>query len=84
MVYHYLEDPTVPNPFADQFANQHPGKAPLLRKISKTEKARENVDTREEIEWGKKMSAERNMFLQKLVSQTEMDKKPRAPYFISG
>lgn len=84
LMYHYLEEPSAPSPFADSFSMANLGKAPLVRKISKAEKARENVDTREEIEWGQKMSGERHIFLQKLVSQTDMDKKPRAPYFISG
>lgn len=37
--------------------------------------AEENVDTAEEIEWGKAMSAQRNIFLQRLVNSLENEKK---------
>lgn len=83
-VYHYLEDPNTQNPFDDGYSRSHRGKAPLIRHLSAAEKARENIDTREEIEWGRKMSVERNLFLQKLVSSLESEKKNKAPHFVSG
>jgi len=45
----------------------------------------ENVDTKEELEWGNMMSNQRNVFLQKLVSSIEMDKKTKtsAPHFVT-
>ncbi|KAF9270416.1 hypothetical protein L218DRAFT_33326 [Marasmius fiardii PR-910] len=81
---HFDESPEAPNPFDDNYSRNNPPKAPLLRTLSTTEMATENVDTREEIEWGKKMSGQRNVFLRKLVSSLETEKKTKtsAPHFI--
>ncbi|ESK98397.1 hypothetical protein Moror_147 [Moniliophthora roreri MCA 2997] len=84
LIYHYLESPESPNPFDDNHSRSHPGKAPFLRPLSDAEMAKENVDTREEIEWGKRMSGQRNIFLHKLVSSLEDEKKSKAaaPHFV--
>jgi len=86
LMYYYLESPDTPNPFDDNYSREHPPKAPLLRTLSAAEMARENVDTGEEMEWGRMMSARRNQFLQKLVSAIENEKKakPVAPHFVPG
>jgi Ino eighty subunit 1 len=87
LTYHYLEDSDGPNPFSDKFAQKHPGKAPMLRRLTEEEQAQENVDTPEEIQWGRTMSAKRNNFLQQLVSSVDTDKRTgrsAAPLFISG
>ncbi|KAF9068015.1 hypothetical protein BDP27DRAFT_1295545 [Rhodocollybia butyracea] len=83
IIYHYLE-PDGPNPFDDAHARQNPGKAPRIRALTLVEMRQENVDTREELDWGKKMSAQRNTFLKKLVTTTESEKKPKpaAPHFV--
>jgi hypothetical protein len=86
LIYYYLESSDEPNPFSDDYSRAKPGKAPLLHKVTDAEIEAENVDTPEEIAWGKKMSAQRNMFLQRLVSSTEYEKNVRAsaPHFVSG
>jgi Ino eighty subunit 1 len=56
-MYYYLENPDGQNPFDDPYSRIHPGKAPLVRKLSKEEEAKENVDTMEEKEWGALMSS---------------------------
>ncbi|EEB96384.1 hypothetical protein MPER_04492, partial [Moniliophthora perniciosa FA553] len=78
------KSPEGPNPFDDNHSQSHPGKAPFLRPLSDAEMAKENVDTREEIEWGKMMSGQRNVFLHKLVSSQEDEKKNKAaaPHFV--
>ncbi|THU94847.1 hypothetical protein K435DRAFT_724230 [Dendrothele bispora CBS 962.96] len=83
LMFHYLESSNT-NPFDDEYSRNNPTKAPLLRTLSASEMARENIDTREEIEWGRTMSARRNQFLQKLVSAMESEKKtkPAAPHFV--
>ena len=60
--------------------------APLIRQLSQREASRENVDTEEEIIWGNQMSHLRNLFLHKLVSSLESEKKarPAAPHFVPG
>ncbi|KAE9410873.1 hypothetical protein BT96DRAFT_961574 [Gymnopus androsaceus JB14] len=84
MIYHYLESEAPPNPFDIPHAPQIPGKAPYIRPLTHAEMMKENVDTLEEIEWGKRMSAQRNLFLQKLVTSMESEKKtkPAAPHFV--
>jgi Ino eighty subunit 1 len=77
LLYHYLEKQNTLNPFNDDYSRQHPGKVPWLRRLTEQEQQLENVDTNEEIEWGHKMSAQRNTFLQKLVSSIENEKKAR-------
>ncbi|KAF5337135.1 hypothetical protein D9611_003358 [Ephemerocybe angulata] len=87
LVYHYLEaSDDGENPFADEFAKNNPGKAPSLRTLSAEEQGKENVDTPEEIQWGRIMSARRNTFLQQLVTSIEQEKKTgrnTQPLFIS-
>lgn len=59
----------------------------MLRRLTEEEQAQENVDTPEEIQWGRTMSAKRNNFLQQLVSSVDTDKRTgrsAAPLFISG
>ncbi|KAG7099413.1 hypothetical protein E1B28_001266 [Marasmius oreades] len=84
LMYHYLESSEGTNPFDDNHSRENPPKAPFLRTLSAAEMATENVDTREEIEWGKKMSGQRNIFLRRLVSTLETDKKNKAtaPHFV--
>ena len=86
LIYHYLESSTGPNPFDDYYSAKHPGRIPNLRRLTLAQYESENVDTNEEIEWGNKMSNQRNVFLQKLVSSTEMEKKTKsgAPHFVTG
>ncbi len=85
-MYHYLENPAGSNPFDDDYSRKHPNMAPYLRPLSQREAARENVDTEDEIIWGNMMSNQRNIFLHKLVSSMESDKKakPAAPHFVPG
>ncbi|EGO01145.1 hypothetical protein SERLA73DRAFT_179227 [Serpula lacrymans var. lacrymans S7.3] len=79
LIYHYLEGPELPNPYDDDYSRQNDGKVPWLHRLSETEFAKENVDTPDEIAWGKRMSSERNTFLQKLVNNTHTEKKERYP-----
>ena len=79
-MYHYLESDTGPNPFDDQYSKKNPGKVPMMRKLTPTEYERENIDTPGEIEWGIKMSQQRNQFLQKLVIEADKKAKPHAHY----
>ncbi|KIK04272.1 hypothetical protein K443DRAFT_130901 [Laccaria amethystina LaAM-08-1] len=85
LLYYYLESSDGPNPFNDTYAQNHPGKAPVLRRLTESELRRENVDIPQEIEWGRMMSNQRNAFLQRLVSSIEYEKKAKAaaPHFIS-
>lgn len=80
LIYHYLENDTGPNPFDDDYSKKHVGKIPLMRKLTPDEYERENVDAPEEVEWGKKMSQQRNQFLQRLVVESEKKAKPHAHY----
>jgi len=84
-MYHYLENSTGPNPFDDYYSAKHPGRIPNLRRLTLAQYESENVDTKEELEWGNRMSNQRNVFLQKLVSSTEMEKKTKsgAPHFVT-
>ena len=77
LVYHYLEGPSQPNPYDDDYSRQNPGKVPWLRRLTDAELAEENVDTTKEIEWGRAMSAQRNIFLQRLVNSLENEKKAK-------
>ncbi|KAL4069496.1 hypothetical protein J3A83DRAFT_4095644 [Scleroderma citrinum] len=77
LMFHYLEGPEQPNPYDDDYSRQNRGKVPYLRRLSDAEMVAENVDTNEEIEWGKVMSAQRNLFLQRLVNSLENDKKAK-------
>ncbi|KAJ3545062.1 hypothetical protein NMY22_g2570 [Coprinellus aureogranulatus] len=75
LAYHYLEDSDGPNPFSDKYSQIHAGKAPMIRRLTEEEQAQENVDTPEELHWGRTMSAKRNNFLQQLVSSVDSEKR---------
>ncbi|KAH0838468.1 hypothetical protein J3R83DRAFT_6782 [Lanmaoa asiatica] len=77
LVFHYLEGPDLPNPYDDDYSRQNAGKVPWLRRLTDAEMAEENLDTAEEIEWGRAMSAQRNVFLQRLVNSLENEKKAK-------
>ena len=79
-LYHYLESNSGPNPFDDHYSARRPGKTPRLRTLSPVDYQRENIDTEEEIEWGNTMSHERNVFLQKLIDESDKKTKPHAHY----
>ncbi|TFK76910.1 hypothetical protein BDN72DRAFT_17464 [Pluteus cervinus] len=83
-IYHYIEDSEGVNPYDDEYSRANRGKAPLLRQLNETQMAKENVDTDTELAWGKKMSTQRNAFLQKLVSTLEQEKrsKSQTPHFV--
>ncbi|KAF8203080.1 hypothetical protein BJ912DRAFT_1138195 [Pholiota molesta] len=86
LLYHYLESEHPPNPFDDTHSTKHPGKVPSMRRLTPAEYARENVDTPEEVQWGNMMSAQRNRFLQRLVTSIEVDRKAKAstaPHFVT-
>ncbi|KAH9486743.1 Ino eighty subunit 1 [Psilocybe cubensis] len=86
LLYHYIEDCEGTNPFDDLHSKANPGKIPSLRQLTASEQRRENVDLPEEIQWGLKMSNQRNVFLQKLVAANEGEKKARAiaPHFVTA
>lgn len=85
-MYHYLENSNEHNPFDDDYSQDNPGKAPLLHRLTQSQVESENVDSPEEITWGKKMSGLRNAFLHKLVSSIEYEKRTKAsaPHFVPG
>lgn len=85
-MYHYLENSNARNPFDDDYSQNNPGKAPLLHRLTQSQTESENVDSPEEIAWGKKMSGLRNAFLHKLVSSIEYEKRAKAsaPHFVPG
>ncbi|KXN89841.1 Ino eighty subunit 1 [Leucoagaricus sp. SymC.cos] len=85
LIYHYLEDSEGPNPWDDEYSRTNRPKAPKMHYMSEDEQNQENVDMPEEIEWGRKMTAQRNLFLQRLVASVEGEKKSKntaAPHFI--
>ncbi|KIM48019.1 hypothetical protein M413DRAFT_22581 [Hebeloma cylindrosporum] len=86
LLFHYLETEHPPNPFDDQYSLRHPGRIPYLRPLTATEYSRENVDTAQEILWGNTMSGLRNLFLQKLVSTADHEKrsKTNTPHFVTA
>ncbi|KAJ7919162.1 hypothetical protein B0H13DRAFT_1990639 [Mycena leptocephala] len=88
LMYYYLENPDGQNPFDDPYSRIHPGKAPLVRKLSKEEEAKENVDTMEEKEWGALMSSQRNAFLTRLVLAVDGENIKKAklavPHFVTA
>ncbi|KAJ6574833.1 hypothetical protein B0H19DRAFT_1125949 [Mycena capillaripes] len=85
LMYYYLENPDGQNPFDDPYSRLNRGKAPLVRKLTKEEEAKENVDTLEEKEWGALMSSQRNAFLTRLVLAVD-DKKSKStvPHFVTA
>ncbi|KIJ68233.1 hypothetical protein HYDPIDRAFT_24531 [Hydnomerulius pinastri MD-312] len=84
LIFHYLEGPDQPNPYDDDYSRENPGKVPWLRRLTDAEMAEENVDTPEELEWGKTMSAQRNIFLQRLVNSLENEKKAKSSFTSSS
>ena len=80
LMYRYLEDSKGPNPFDPPPNNEKPqGKlAPKLHRTSKEEFETENVDTKEEIEFGKKMLAYRTEFLNKADSEFAQEQISKA------
>jgi Ino eighty subunit 1 len=86
-MYHYLEGPTGPNPWDDDYSRANRPKVPAMRCLSDAEQSQEDVDTPEELEWGRRMTAQRNLFLQRLVASVENERKPKnpaLPHFVSG
>lgn len=77
LMFHYLQGSTLPNPFDDDYSRQNPPKGPLLEQLTKEQMQRENSDPVEEIEWGKRMSAQRSGFLKELVDEMELEKKKK-------
>lgn len=75
IMFYYLRGPNQPNPFDDDFSRQHPPKAPLMRSLSKEQMEQENIDPPEEIEWGRRMSAQRSLILKELVDEMESEKR---------
>ncbi|OJT12632.1 Ino eighty subunit 1 [Trametes pubescens] len=75
IMYHYLTGPDRPNPFDDDYSRANPGRVPRMRPLSREEQAQENIDPVDEIEWGKRMSAQRSKFLRELVDEMEMEKR---------
>ncbi|KAJ7071293.1 hypothetical protein C8F01DRAFT_1109921 [Mycena amicta] len=87
LMYHYLEDSEGPNPFDDAFSAANKGKAPLIKRLTKEEEAQENVDSPEEKEHGKKMSNQRNAFLQRLITgavEEHRKSKEALPQFVTA
>ncbi|KAJ7169609.1 hypothetical protein C8R46DRAFT_1089330 [Mycena filopes] len=85
LMYYYLENPDGQNPFDDPYSRVNQGKAPLVRKLTKDEESKENVDTLEEREWGALMSSQRNAFLSRLVSVSDERKsKSTIAHFITA
>jgi len=77
LMFHYLSPPGTSNPFDDDYSRANPGKVPRMRNLTREEMAQENQDPPEEIDWGKKMSAQRGKFLKELVDEMENDKKKK-------
>lgn len=83
-MFYYLEHHEDDNPFHDKYSQSHSPKAPQLRSLTDEELAEENVDTPEEVEWGRKMSAQRNAFLQRLVASLEREKREKTHPSLDG
>jgi len=77
LMFHYLSAPGTPNPFDDEYSRSNPGKVPRMLNLNRDEMLLENEDPPEEIEWGKKMSALRGVFLQELVNEMSQEEKRR-------
>jgi len=71
LIFHYLEASSARNPFGDE---PHTGKVPRLVPLPSRQKVMENVDTPEEIAYGKKMAKYRSKFLQKQIADEEKEK----------
>lgn len=74
LIFHYLESPSMHNPFSDNYANQHPGKVPKLFILTPRQRALENIDTEEELEYARRMAQFRSNFLQKQIADENKDK----------
>lgn len=74
IIHHYLESPDSPNPFADEHSLQHPGKVPKLINLTSGQRALENVDTEEELDYGRRMASYRSRFLQQQIASEERAK----------
>ncbi|KAG8797448.1 hypothetical protein FRB91_011163 [Serendipita sp. 411] len=72
LLYRYLEDSKGPNPFQDPAAKS-PKYAPPLPRFSMEEMEQENVDSPEEIEYGRKMLQYRIEFLNKTEAEYAQD-----------
>ncbi|THH32015.1 hypothetical protein EUX98_g2184 [Antrodiella citrinella] len=77
LMYHYLSAHGTPNPFDDEYSKANLGKVPRMLNLNRDEMLRENQDPPEEIEWGRKMSALRGVFLQELVNEMSQEEKRR-------
>lgn len=73
-MFHYLESSARPNPFADEHANKHPGRISRLVSLSPNERALENIDTEEELAYGRRMARYRSKFLQKQIADEEKER----------
>jgi Ino eighty subunit 1 len=75
VMFHYLEGPDKLNPFNDEYAKEHPGKAPLLPRLTKAEMEAENIDTSEEHAFAQKMKNLRVEFLKSMAIEDETIKR---------
>lgn len=73
-MFYYLESPSTRNPFCDDYANQNPGKAPKLTTLSLRQRQTQNIDTAEELAYGRRMAQYRSQFLQKQIAEEEKEK----------
>jgi Ino eighty subunit 1 len=74
LMFHYLESPSVHNPFSDDYADQHPGRIPRLEMLAPEQRTLENVDTEEEMQYGRRMAQYRSKFLQKQIADEDKEK----------
>lgn len=77
LVFHYYQGPQAPNPFADEYAQNNPGKMPKIQRLTEEEMKTENVDLGEEVEWAKRKSAQRSVILRDLIETEELEKKAK-------
>ena len=61
------------NPFSDDHSRSTPGRVPYLPRLSaeQMKDLGENIDTVEELEWGRRKCAERESFLQRFAGRLE-------------
>lgn len=71
LLYRYIEDSKGTNPFSDPSVSSNRGGkwAPRLEKLSKEDAEKENVDTPEEVDYGKRMFQYRVEFLTKTEAE---------------
>jgi Ino eighty subunit 1 len=74
LMFHYLESASAHNPFCDDYANQHPGKAPKLTTLTLRQRQLQDVDTAEELAYGRRMAQYRSKFLQKQIAEENREK----------